>query len=105
MLVLPPSLFWSCSMAPLPLSWSFDSWTGGLFSGWLIIRVGPSSGIRASFLGYENTRLAISKDGRRFAAILSPSAYATTIRGIPIHDWPEPTTLWRLLQQERKAPL
>ena len=103
-LVLPPSLFWSCSMAPLPLSWSLDRWAAGFFSGSLVIRVGTSSGIGFASIGYEHTRLAISKEGRRFAATLSPSAYATTIRSIPIHNWSEPITLWRLLQQNESAP-
>jgi hypothetical protein len=56
-------------------------------------------------LGYENTRLAITKEGRRFAAILSPSAYVTMVRGTPIPDWSESTTLCVAAQKNESAPV
>jgi hypothetical protein len=106
MLVLPPSLFWSSSTAPLHSSWSLDFWAAGFFSGSLIIRMGflhLGSGIHP--LGYENTRLHINKEGRRFAAILSPSAYVTTVRGTPIPDWSKSTTLCVAAQKNESAPV
>jgi hypothetical protein len=104
MLVLPPSLFWSSSTAPLHSSWFLDFGAAGFFSGSLIIQMAflhLGSGIHP--LGYENMRLAINKEGRRFAAILSPSAYVTTVRGTPIPGWSKSTTLCVAAQKNESA--